>query len=101
MEPRLSSNGRWCMGRTPIIGVVIREFLPWQQYLTYIESIAASTNARAARQHTQGTHQILVRSLGLRSLRDKSRRFAFFATARRQSPTKSSSRAELLRSTRL
>ena len=27
------------MGRTPIIGSVLREFLPWQHALTYLEAI--------------------------------------------------------------
>ena len=27
------------MGRTPIIGTVIRDFLPWQEYLNYCEAI--------------------------------------------------------------
>src|SRR5688500_8753132 len=27
------------LGRTPIVGVTIRDFLPWQHFLTYIEAI--------------------------------------------------------------
>jgi sulfite reductase (NADPH) hemoprotein beta-component len=26
------------MGRTPIIGTVVREFLPWQQIMNYLEA---------------------------------------------------------------
>jgi len=29
------------LGRTPAIGFVIREFLPWRHLLTYIEAITA------------------------------------------------------------
>jgi hypothetical protein len=36
------------MGRTPIIGHVIREFLPWQHMLTYSRRSCASTTATAA-----------------------------------------------------
>ena len=32
------------MGRTPIIGTVVREFLPWQQILVFIEAIVRVYN---------------------------------------------------------
>ena len=54
------------MGRTPIIGVVIREFLPWQQYLTYIESILRIYNRHGRRDNIHKARiKILVRSLGI------------------------------------
>jgi sulfite reductase (NADPH) hemoprotein beta-component len=37
------------MGRTPMIGVVIREWLPWQHFLTYIESILRIYNLHGRR----------------------------------------------------
>ena len=36
------------MGRTPIIGSVIREFLPWHQILNYLEAIVRAYTASAA-----------------------------------------------------
>ena len=54
------------MGRTPIIGTVIREFLPWQQYLTYIESILRVYNRHGRRDNLNKARiKILVRSLGI------------------------------------
>ena len=46
------------MGRTPIIGTVMREFLPWPQLLAYLEAVAARLQRlRPARQHLEGAHQ--------------------------------------------
>ncbi len=54
------------MGRTPIIGTVIREFLPWQQYLTYIESILRVYNRHGRRDNIHKARiKILVRALGI------------------------------------
>ena len=54
------------MGRTPIIGTVIREFLPWPQYLTYIESILRVYNRHGRRDNIHKARiKILVRSLGI------------------------------------
>ena len=54
------------MGRTPIIGTVIREFLPWQQYLTYIESILRVYNRHGRRDNIHKARiKILVRTLGI------------------------------------
>ena len=54
------------MGRTPIIGSVIREFLPWQQYLTYIESILRVYNRHGRRDNIHKARiKILVRALGI------------------------------------
>ena len=54
------------MGRTPVIGTVIREFLPWQQYLTYIESILRVYNRHGRRDNLNKARiKILVRTLGI------------------------------------
>ena len=46
------------LGRTPIVGHVIREFLPWPHLLTYLEAILQGLQPlRPARQHPQGAHQ--------------------------------------------
>ena len=63
------------MGRTPIIGSVIREFLPWRQYLTYIESILRIYNRHGRRDNIHKARiKILVRSLGSKSSRARSRK---------------------------
>ena len=46
------------MGRTPVIGTLINEFLPWQQILVYHRGHRARLQPlRTARQHVQGAHQ--------------------------------------------
>ena len=42
------------MGRTPIIGTVVREFLPWQQILNYIEAMRARLQPATAAATTSG-----------------------------------------------
>ena len=39
------------MGRTPIIGEVVREFLPWNQLLNYIEAVIRVYNGYGRRDH--------------------------------------------------
>jgi sulfite reductase (NADPH) hemoprotein beta-component len=54
------------MGRTPIIGHVIREFLPWQQMLTYCEAILRVYNRYGRRDNIYKARiKILVKSLGV------------------------------------
>jgi len=54
------------MGRTPVIGVVIREWLPWQHFLTYIESILRIYNLHGRRDNIYKARiKILVRTLGI------------------------------------
>jgi sulfite reductase (NADPH) hemoprotein beta-component len=54
------------MGRTPIIGSVIREFLPWQHFLGYIESILRVYNLHGRRDNIfKARIKILVRALGI------------------------------------
>jgi sulfite reductase (NADPH) hemoprotein beta-component len=55
------------MGRTPMIGHVIREFLPWRHMLTYVESILRVYNRYGRRDNIwKARIKILVKSLGPR-----------------------------------
>src|SRR5271168_3926556 len=54
------------LGRTPIIGQVVREFLPREHLLSYLEAILRVYNAEGRRDNlTKARIKILVRSLGL------------------------------------
>ena len=54
------------MGRTPIIGHVMREFLPWQHMLTYIEAILRVYNRYGRRDNIYKARiKILVKALGV------------------------------------
>ncbi len=54
------------LGRTPIIGQVIREFLPRRHLLTYLEAILRVYNLEGRRDNlTKARIKILVRSLGV------------------------------------
>ena len=54
------------LGRTPIIGSVIREFLPWQHLLTYLEAILRVYNRYGRRDNIYKARiKILVKALGL------------------------------------
>ena len=53
------------MGRTPIIGHVIREFLPWRHMLTYLEAILRVYNRYGRRDNMYKARiKILVKALG-------------------------------------
>src|SRR5262249_30374117 len=53
------------MGRTPMIGTVIREFLPWQEYLNYCEAILRVYNRFGRRANIYKARiKIIVRALG-------------------------------------
>jgi sulfite reductase (NADPH) hemoprotein beta-component len=53
------------MGRTPILGSVIREFLPWQHALTYIEAILRVYNQHGRRDNIYKARiKILVKAIG-------------------------------------
>ena len=53
------------MGRTPVIGTVIRDFLPWQEYLNYCEAILRVYNRYGRRDNIwKARIKILVRALG-------------------------------------
>jgi sulfite reductase (NADPH) hemoprotein beta-component len=54
------------MGRTPIIGHVVREFLPWQHMLTYIEAVLRVYNRYGRRDNIYKARiKILVKALGV------------------------------------
>ena len=53
------------MGRTPIVGPVIREFLPWQHMNTYIEAVLRVYNRYGRRDNLYKARiKILVKALG-------------------------------------
>ncbi len=53
------------MGRTPIIGSVIRDYLPWQHALTYMEAILRVYNQYGRRDNKYKARiKILVKALG-------------------------------------
>ncbi len=53
------------MGRTPVIGTVIREFLPWRHLLTYLDAILRVYNRSGRRDNKYKARiKILVKDLG-------------------------------------
>jgi hypothetical protein len=55
------------MGRTPIIGSVVREFLPWQQLLNYVEACIRVYNRYGRRDNVwKARIKILVKAEGQR-----------------------------------
>ena len=53
------------MGRTPIIGTVVREFLPWQEILVFIEAIVRVYNRYGRRDNSYKARiKILVKAEG-------------------------------------
>ncbi|PRC92834.1 nitrite/sulfite reductase [Solimicrobium silvestre] len=53
------------MGRTPILGSIIREFLPWQHVITYLEAILRIYNEYGRRDNKYKARiKILVKALG-------------------------------------
>ncbi|OGA28976.1 MAG: sulfite reductase [Betaproteobacteria bacterium RIFCSPLOWO2_02_FULL_68_150] len=60
------------MGRTPVIGHVIREFLPWRHLLTYLEAILRLYNRYGRRDNKYKARiKILVRELTPEAFREK------------------------------
>jgi sulfite reductase (NADPH) hemoprotein beta-component len=58
------------LGRTPIIGQVVREFLPREHLLSYLEAILRVYNLEGRRDNlTKARIKILVRSLGVEEFR--------------------------------
>ncbi|QNA88478.1 nitrite/sulfite reductase [Massilia sp. Dwa41.01b] len=54
------------MGRTPILGSVIRDFLPWQHLLTYTEAVMRVYNSYGRRDNKYKARiKILLKSLGV------------------------------------
>jgi len=59
------------MGRTPIVGQVIREFLPWPHLLTYLEAILRVYNRHGRRDSLHKARiKILVKARGPEAFRD-------------------------------
>jgi sulfite reductase (NADPH) hemoprotein beta-component len=59
------------MGRTPIIGTVIREFLPWQQIMNYLEAIVRVYNRYGRRDNIYKARiKILVKAEGQKYIDD-------------------------------
>ena len=64
------------MGRTPVIGTVIREFLPWQQILVFIEAIVRVYNGHGRRDNIYKARiKILVKAEGQRFIDDVEQEF--------------------------
>lgn len=54
------------MGRTPVVGVVLREWLPWDQLLAYVEAILRVYNRHGRRDNLYKARiKILVKALGI------------------------------------
>ena len=54
------------MGRTPILGSVVREFLPWQHMLTYVEAVMRVYNQYGRRDNKYKARiKILLKALGV------------------------------------
>ena len=54
------------LGRTPMIGEVVREFLPWQHLLTYLEALLRVYNRYGRRDNAYKARiKILVKALGI------------------------------------
>jgi sulfite reductase (NADPH) hemoprotein beta-component len=60
------------LGRTPVIGQCVREFLPWQHLLSYLEAILRVYNAEGRRDNKYKARiKILVKETGLEAFREK------------------------------
>ncbi|HEX7866939.1 MAG TPA: nitrite/sulfite reductase [Variovorax sp.] len=59
------------MGRTPIVGTVLREFLPWQQIMNYLEAVIRVYNRYGRRDNMYKARiKILVKAEGQRYIDD-------------------------------
>jgi sulfite reductase (NADPH) hemoprotein beta-component len=64
------------MGRTPIIGTVVREFLPWNQLLAYLEAVLRVYNEYGRRDNIwKARIKILVKALGPKFTQDVEQEF--------------------------
>jgi sulfite reductase (NADPH) hemoprotein beta-component len=60
------------LGRTPVVGQVIREFLPWPHLLTYLDAILRVYNRHGRRDNIHKARiKILVKERGPESFRDE------------------------------
>jgi sulfite reductase (NADPH) hemoprotein beta-component len=58
------------LGRTPVIGVEISDFVPWQDIITYVESIVRVYNQYGRRDNLYKARiKILVKALGIEAFR--------------------------------
>ena len=58
------------LGRNPVVGAVIREFLPWRDLLTYLEAILRTYNRHGRRDNAYKARiKILVKALGAEAFR--------------------------------
>lgn len=58
------------LGRTPVVGTVISEFVPWQHALSYLESIVRVYNEYGRRDNAYKARiKILVKALGIEEFR--------------------------------
>jgi sulfite reductase (NADPH) hemoprotein beta-component len=65
------------MGRTPILGTVVREFLPWPELLNYIEAIVRVYNLHGRRDNAYKARiKILVKALGEQFAKDVEAEYA-------------------------
>jgi sulfite reductase (NADPH) hemoprotein beta-component len=60
------------LGRTPVIGQVINDFLPWQHLLTYLDAILRVYNQEGRRDNKYKARiKILVKETGIDAFREK------------------------------
>jgi sulfite reductase (NADPH) hemoprotein beta-component len=60
------------MGRAPIVGQVIREFLPWRHLLTYVEAILRVYNRHGRRDNLNKARiKVLVKERGIDAFREE------------------------------
>ena len=60
------------LGRTPVIGSVVREFLPWQHLITYLDAILRVYNQLGRRDNKYKARiKILVRAMGVEAFSAK------------------------------
>lgn len=60
------------LGRTPILGTVIREHLEWQHAITYCEAIIRTYNIHGRRDNSYKARiKILVKALGIEAFREQ------------------------------
>jgi sulfite reductase (NADPH) hemoprotein beta-component len=60
------------LGRTPVVGQVIRDFLPWQHLLTYLDAILRVYNRYGRRDNINKARiKILVKERGAEKFRDE------------------------------
>ncbi len=65
------------MGRTPIVGTVIRDFLPWQQLLTYLEAVLRIYNGYGRRDNIwKARIKVIVKAFGQKFVQQVEDEFA-------------------------